>query len=74
MENVLDYSNGKYLSIEMQMRMLLERKSPKIRKKERIRQRTSPASHITVAAQAISSGIIMNVTYVEKIPILTSLM
>jgi hypothetical protein len=46
--------------------MLLERKSPKILKKERIRQRTSPASHITVAAQAISNGIIMNVTCKQK--------
>ena len=48
--------------MEMQMRMLLERKSPKILKKDKILQRTSPASHITVAAQAISNGIIINVT------------
>ena len=46
----------------MQMRMLPERKRPKILKKAKTRQRTSPAVHITVAAHPISSGIIRNVT------------
>jgi hypothetical protein len=49
--------------MEMQMRILLERKRPKIRKKDKIRQRASPAIHMTVAAHAISIGIIMNVTW-----------
>ncbi len=46
----------------MHMTTLLERKRPKIRKKEKILQRKSPARHDTVAAQPISSGIIRKVT------------
>jgi hypothetical protein len=44
------------------MRMFPERKRPKIRKNEKIRQRASPAVHITVAAHPISKGIIRKVT------------
>ena len=50
------------LSKEMQMSTFPERKRPKILKKEKILQRTSPAVHITVAAQPISRGIIRKVT------------
>ncbi len=50
------------LSIEIQMTTLLERKSPKILKKEQILQAKSPAHHDTVAAHTISSGIISSVT------------
>ena len=55
-----------YLSSEMQMRMFPERKRPKILKKAQTLQRTSPAVHITVAAQPISTGIIRNVTCRRK--------
>ena len=50
------------LSTEMQTTMLDERKRPKIRKKEQIRQTMSPAHQDTVRAQLISSGIIRKVT------------
>ena len=51
------------LSTEMQTTMLDERKRPKIRKKEQIRQTKSPAHQDTVRAQLISNGIIRKVTY-----------
>ena len=55
-----------YLSTEMQTTTLLDRKSPKIRKNEHIRQTKSPAHHETVMAQTISSGIMRNVTWKKK--------
>ncbi len=48
--------------MDMQMTMLLERKRPKILKKEQMRHKKSPAHHETVAAQIISSGIMKKVT------------
>ena len=50
----------------MQMRMLLDRKSPKILRNMKTLHNTSPAVHITVAAQPISSGIIRKVTCEKK--------
>jgi hypothetical protein len=47
----------------MQTTMLEERKRPKIRKKEQILHRKSPAHQDTVVAQAISRGIIRKVTW-----------
>jgi hypothetical protein len=52
--------------MEMQTTMLEESKSPKILKNEQSRHRKSPAHQDTVMAQAISSGIIRNVTWMEK--------
>lgn len=49
----------------MHMRIFPDRKRPKILKKEKIRHKVSPAVHMTVAAQPISSGIIRNVTCKE---------
>jgi hypothetical protein len=46
----------------MQQSTFAERNSPKILKKLKILQKTSPAVHITVAAQPISRGIIRKVT------------
>ena len=51
-----------YLSKDMHTNTLLERNIPKILKKEKNRQKKSPACHITVADHPISSGIIINVT------------
>ncbi len=51
-----------YLSIEMQMRIFPERKSPNILKKDMTLQSTSPAVHMTVAFHPISRGIMRNVT------------
>lgn len=54
-----------YLSILMHTRMKLDRKSPKILKKDMTLHIISPAVHITVIDQAISRGIMRNVTWNE---------
>ncbi len=51
------------LSREMQIRMLDERKSPKILKKAKNLQSASPAFHWTVDCQPISVGIMRKVTW-----------
>ena len=55
------------LSMEMHITTLLERKRPKILKKEQTRQRMSPPRHLTVADQMISIGIMQKVTCMGKV-------
>lgn len=50
----------------MQTRIKLDKYSPNIRKKAIILHIASPAFHSTVEAQAISKGIIRNVTWNER--------
>lgn len=55
-----------YLSIPIETRTKQDWYTPKILKNDAIRQAASPAHHDTVAAQNISIGINVNVTYCQN--------